>query len=212
MRTERDRRQRTNERIRAREIRVIDENGEQLGIMTPAEALAIAKEKDLDLIEVAPQAKPPVCRIMDFGRWKYEQRKREKEAQRQSKTAELKTVRLRPHTDDHDFATKTRRARRFLEEGKKVRVLMLFRGRELMHQNLARDKVLRMAEDLKDVSDIERRPSVEGRQMSMILHPKSAAEIAAVKKAREAQGIIEPEPEDLEDEDEEDLEDEEGEE
>lgn len=172
-----------NERIRAREVRVIDDNGAQLGIMSPREALAIAQQKDLDLIEVAPQAVPPVCRIMDYGRFKYEQRKREKEAHRSSKVIELKTVRLRPHTDDHDFETKTRTARRFLEEGKKVRVTMLFRGREMTHQNLAREKVLRMAEALKDISDIERMPSVEGRAMSMILNPKPAGEKPSQEQA-----------------------------
>jgi translation initiation factor IF-3 len=156
-------------------VRVIDDNGDQLGIMAPREALARAQERGLDLIEVAPTAKPPVCRIMDYGRFKYESRKKEKEAHRTSKVVELKTVRLRPHTDDHDFETKSRTARRFLEQGKKVRVTMLFRGREMMHQNLARQKVLRMAETLADIADIERSPSIEGRAMSMILNPKAGA-------------------------------------
>ncbi|MBD3175073.1 MAG: translation initiation factor IF-3 [Armatimonadia bacterium] len=173
--------------MRAREIRVIDDNGDQLGIMSPREALAIAQERDLDLIEVAPQAKPPVCRIMDYGRWKYEQRKKEKEAQKQSKSVELKTVRIRPHTDDHDFATKERKARKFLEDGKKVRVSMLFRGREMAHQDLARKKVLRMGENLSDVGDVERRPSMEGRQMSMIINPKSEDERKRAKAKAEAE-------------------------
>lgn len=155
--------------------------------MTPREALAIAQQRDLDLIEVAPQANPPVCRIMDFGRWKFEQRKKEKETQKQSKSVELKTVRIRPHTDDHDFATKERKARRFLEEGKKVRISMLFRGREMAHQDLARKKVLRMAERLTDVGDVERRPMMEGRQMSMIINPKPAEERRRAKAKAEAE-------------------------
>lgn len=165
--------------------------------MTPREALAIAQQRDLDLIEVAPQANPPVCRIMDFGRWKFEQRKKEKETQKQSKSVELKTVRIRPHTDDHDFATKERKARRFLEEGKKVRVSMLFRGREMAHQDLARKKVLRMGERLTDVGDIERRPSMEGRQMSMIINPKPAEERrrAKAKAEAEAEAAGQPKPE-----------------
>jgi len=140
--------------------------------MAPSEALAIAQSRDLDLIEVAPQARPPVCRIMDYGRWKYEQRRREKEAHKASRSVELKTVRMRPHTDDHDFATKARTARKFLAEGKKVRVTMLFRGREMMHQRLAREKVLKMGQELADICDVERMPTIEGRQMSMILNPK----------------------------------------
>ncbi len=167
---------------------MIDDNGDQLGIMAPREALARAQERGLDLIEVAPTAKPPVCRIMDYGRFKYESRKKEKEAHRTSKVVELKTVRLRPHTDDHDFETKSRTARRFLEQGKKVRVTMLFRGREMMHQNLARQKVLRMAETLADICEVERSPSIEGRAMSMILNPKASAVKADAADAPEADG------------------------
>lgn len=157
-----------------------------MGIMTPREALAIAQQRDLDLIEVAPQANPPVCRIMDFGRWKFEQRKKEKETQRQSKSVEMKTVRIRPHTDDHDFMTKERMARRFLEEGKKVRISMLFRGREMAHQDLARKKVLLMAERLSDVGEVERRPAMEGRQMTMLINPKSAEERRRARAQAEA--------------------------
>ncbi len=209
-----------NERIRAREVRIVDENGEQLGVMSPREALAIAQERDLDLIEVAPQARPPVCKIMDYGRYKYEQRKREKEQHRASKMVELKTVRLRPHTDDHDFETKGRKARRFLEAGKKVRITMLFRGREMMHQSLARKKVMRMAEGLGDVADVERLPSLEGRAMSMILNPKPHIEKLAAQRAAEREAALALDPnakpldedldDDLDDEDE-DLEDEEDE-
>lgn len=176
---------------------MIDDNGDQLGIMAPREALARAQERGLDLIEVAPTAKPPVCRIMDYGRFKYESRKKEKEAHRTSKVVELKTVRLRPHTDDHDFETKSRTARKFLEQGKKVRVTMLFRGREMMHQNLARQKVLRMAETLADIADVERSPSIEGRAMSMILNPKASAVKAEAEGAEAATEAGPPAPKPL---------------
>jgi translation initiation factor IF-3 len=187
-----DKRLRINDKIRAREVRVIDDTGQQLGIMSPREALAISQQRELDLIEVAPQAEPPVCRIMDYGRYKYEQRKRDKEQHKQSKVVELKTVRLRPHTDDHDFDTKGRHARRFLEEGKKVKVVMLFRGREMMHQERARDIVLKMGEGLQDVAEMERRPMLEGRAMSMILSPKPVENRTSREGAEAASDAAEP--------------------
>lgn len=140
--------------------------------MSPQQALSIARERDLDLIEVAPNARPPVCRIMDWGRFKYEQRRREKEQLRAARSQEIKTVRLRPATDDHDFATKQNTARRFLSQRRKVRVNMLFRGREMAHQDLARAKMQRLADGLADVALLERSPIMEGRNMVMVLIPR----------------------------------------
>jgi len=139
--------------------------------MGPREALAIAQEQGLDLIEVAPTSVPPVCRIIDYGRYKYEQRKREKDQGKPHRGSEMKTVRIRPSTDDHDMATKANIARKFLQQKRKVKLNMMFRGREQAYQELAARKLMRMAESLKDVSAIERRPSVDGRTMVMILTP-----------------------------------------
>jgi len=161
-----------NERIRAREIRVIGPEGEQLGILTPREALAMAREQELDLIEVAPNSVPPVCKIMDYGRYKYEQRKREKDQAKGQRGIEMKTVRIRPATDDHDLETKRNTARKFLEEGRKVKFNMMFRGREHAYRDLAAQKLLKVAESLSDIAELERRPAMDGRTMIMILSPK----------------------------------------
>lgn len=161
-----------NERIRAREARVVGSDGEQLGIMSVREALELAREQELDLIEVSPNSTPPVCKIMDYGRYKYEQSKREKDQAKTQRGLEMKTVRIRPSTDDHDLQTKANTARKFLEEGRKVKFNMLFRGREQAYQDLAARKLLRMAEGLSDVSELERSPSMDGRMMIMILTPK----------------------------------------
>jgi len=162
-----------NDRIRAREVRVIDENGEQLGIMNPRDALAIAKERELDLIEVSPGTNPPVCKIMDYGRYKYDLRKREKDASKTQRTTEMKTVRVRPSTDDHDLDTKKNIARKFLEQGRKVKFNMMFRGREHQYHDRAAAKLARVAEELADIAEVERRPAMDGRMMIMIMTPKS---------------------------------------
>jgi translation initiation factor IF-3 len=161
-----------NEAIRAREVRLIGVDGSQLGIKPLKEALKIAQELNLDLVNVAPQAKPPVCRIMDYGKFRYEQSKREKEARKNQKQVQIKEVRLSPSIEENDIQTKLRNVRRFLEKGDKVKLTIRFRGREITHQELGRRVLDRMAEEVKDISEIERQPKLEGRQMIMILAPK----------------------------------------
>jgi translation initiation factor IF-3 len=137
------------------------------------EALAVAREHDLDLVEVAPHADPPVCRLLDYGKYLYERTKKEKEARKAQKTREIKEIRLRPKTGEHDVAHKVRDARRFLEEGSKVKVRVRFRGREITHPEVARDLLKRIAADLEDVGHVEQQPRLEGRTMLMILSPGS---------------------------------------
>lgn len=155
--------------------------GEQLGIMATRDALRMAEEQHLDLVEVAPKAKPPVCRIMDFGKYRYEQQKRDKEAKKKQKIITLKEVKLRPHIEQHDFDVKLKNALRFLEEGNKVKVTIMFRGREMSHQELGRDVLNRVAEQLKELVIIERDPKLEGKNMIMILAPKAPAKAAKGK-------------------------------
>ncbi|HWP28308.1 MAG TPA: translation initiation factor IF-3 [Chloroflexota bacterium] len=160
-----------NERIRVREVRLIDENGEQLGVLPTTEALRIARDRGLDLVEVAPMANPPVCRLMDYGRYKYEQTKKERDARKHATRVEVKEVRLRPKTDEHDLAFKTRAIQRFLEEGDKVKVTLLFRGREAAHPQIARSILEGVAERVRPLGQVERMPVMEGRAMTMILSP-----------------------------------------
>lgn len=166
---------RVNEEIRVRggEIRVTDVEGETLGIMQVRDALQMAMEQHLDLVEIAPKAKPPVCRIMDFGKYRYEQQKREKEARKKQKVISVKEVKLRPNIEQHDFDVKLKNAVRFLEEGNKVKVTIMFRGRELSHPELGREILGRVAEQLKDSVSIERDAKLEGKNMIMILAPKA---------------------------------------
>ena len=164
---------RINEEIRAREVRVIAGEGEQLGIMSGRDALQLAQERHLDLVEIAPTAKPPVCRIMDYGKYRYEQQKRDKEARKKQKTFDIKEVKLRPGIEDHDFGVKFKNAVRFLEDGDKVKVTIMFRGRELSHPELGEVLLKKMAEQLKDMAVIERAPKLEGRNMIMIVAPKA---------------------------------------
>lgn len=166
---------RVNEEIRVRggEIRVTDVEGETLGIMQVRDALQMAMEQHLDLVEIAPKAKPPVCRIMDFGKYRYEQQKREKEARKKQKVISVKEVKLRPNIEQHDFDVKLKNAVRFLEEGNKVKVTIMFRGRELSHPELGREILGRVAEQLKDSVSVERDAKLEGKNMIMILAPKA---------------------------------------
>jgi translation initiation factor IF-3 len=166
---DRQRETRVNERIRAREIRLIDENGEMIGVMPPARALDIARDRNLDLVEVAANANPPVCKLMDYGRYKYEQAKKESEARKNQKTITLKEIRLRPRTDEHDVEVKTRKIQEFLAEGDKVRVSVQFRGAEMRHPDLGRKLLDQIADALKGSITIERAPVMEGRMMSMIV-------------------------------------------
>lgn len=163
---------RINEEIRAREVRVIGSEGEQLGIMSGREAQQLAYEKHLDLVEIAPAAKPPVCRIMDYGKYRYEQQKREKESRKKQKTFDIKEVKLRPGIEEHDFNVKFKNAVRFLEDGDKVKVTIMFRGRELSHPELGEVLLNKMAGQLKEMAVVERQPKLEGKNMIMIVAPK----------------------------------------
>ncbi|MDR1194566.1 MAG: translation initiation factor IF-3 [Peptococcaceae bacterium] len=163
---------RVNEEIRTREIRLVSEAGEQLGIMPPRDALRIAVEKGLDLVEVAPAAKPPVCKIMDVGRYKYEQSKREREARKKQHVISIKEVKLRPNIEDNDFNTKARNAARFLQDGDKVKVTIMFRGREMSHPELGKELLERVVEVVRELGNVERGAKLEGRNMSIIISPK----------------------------------------
>ncbi len=152
-------------------MRVIDEIGTQLGIMDVQTALQAAEEKDLDLVEVAPNANPPVCRFMDYGKYLYEKQKREREARRAQKQIEIKEVRLRPKTGEHDIQVVLTKTRKFLKDGAKVRVRIRFRGREIVHRDIALDLMKRVTEELADEAVVESRPGFEGRSMVMLLAP-----------------------------------------
>lgn len=145
---------------------------EQLGILPLREAMRLAAEQQLDLVEVAPLAKPPVCRIMDYGKFRYEQQKREKEARKKQKIVVIKEVKVRPNIEDHDFNVKLKNAQRFLEDGDKVKATVMFRGRELTHPELGRQVLVRMAAELKNIANVEREPKLEGKNMIMILAAK----------------------------------------
>ncbi len=164
------------------EIRVIGDDGEQLGVMTPEDAIQRAEEVGLDLVEVAPGSKPPVCRIMDYGKYKYEQKK--KSGKGKGHAASLKEVKLRPRTDQHDLDFKLKNARRFLMDGDKVKVTVMFRGRELVHRNLGRRKLDEVTEMLGQIATVENPPRMEGRFLSMILVPNRDA-VAEVEKQEE---------------------------
>jgi translation initiation factor IF-3 len=163
---------RVNERIRIKEVRVITQDGTQLGILPIEQALQTAYEQHLDLVEVAPEARPPVCRIMDYGKYRYEQAKKAREAKKKQTIIELKEIKLRPKTEEHDFQFKARHAERFLKEGNKAKVTMMFRGREVIRMDRGKAVLDRFVEALKDVAVVEQAPKVEGRNMTMILAPK----------------------------------------
>ncbi|HEX2194288.1 MAG TPA: translation initiation factor IF-3 [Candidatus Limnocylindria bacterium] len=162
---------RVNEMIRIREVRVIDDEGQQLGVMPTFRALALAQEKGLDLVEVAPTAVPPVTRILDYGQYKYELQKREREAKKKQKSQTFKEIRLRVKIDVNDLRTKARRAAQFLDEGDRVKVTVQFRGREMTHANLGRDLLMRAAEMLAEHGTIERQPLMEGRNLYIVMAP-----------------------------------------
>jgi len=162
---------RINDRIRASEIRLIGAEGENVGVVSPDRAMQLAEEAGLDLVEISPNATPPVCKIMDFGKFKYEQQKRESEARKKQKIIEVKEVKFRPNTDVHDYDVKMRNVTRFLEAGDKVKITLRFRGREMAHQNLGRELLERVAEDIKEIGKVENMPRMEGRQMVMMIGP-----------------------------------------
>jgi len=160
-----------NERIRASELRLIGAEGENVGVVTPERAMDLAAQAGLDLVEISPNATPPVCKIMDFGKFKYEQQKRESEARKKQKTIEIKEVKFRPGTDVHDYNVKMKNVFKFLDNGDKVKITLRFRGREMAHQDLGRDLLLRVAEDIKEVGKVDNMPKMEGRQMTMMISP-----------------------------------------
>lgn len=161
-----------NEQIRDREVRVVSATGEQLGIMSSREAMKLAQEAELDLVKIAPKAQPPVCKIIDYGKFKYEQTRKEKEAKKKQKTVEIKEVRMSPNIDTNDLNTKINNAKKFLEKGNKVKVTLRFRGREMAHVQQSRHILDDFAETLKDIASIEKAPKLEGRNMSMVLTVK----------------------------------------
>jgi len=163
---------RINERIRAPEIRLIGAQGENIGIITPSRALQMAVEAGLDLVEISPTATPPVCKIMDFGKFKYEQQKRESEARKKQKTIEIKEIKFRPGTDTHDYDVKMRSVLKFLGEGDKVKITLRFRGREMAHQQLGLELLNRVAADVAEAGKVENMPKLEGRQMVMMIGPR----------------------------------------
>ena len=161
-----------NEQIRDKEVRLIGENGEQLGIMSSRDALKLAKEAELDLVKIAPNAQPPVCKIIDYGKYRYEQARREKEAKKKQKVIEVKEVRLSPNIDENDLNTKISAARKFIQKGNRVKVTLRFRGREMSHMAQSKHILDEFAEKLADVSVIEKPAKVEGRSLTLILSEK----------------------------------------
>ena len=162
---------RVNENIKGTEIRLIGADGENVGVVSPARGMVLAEEAGLDLVEISPNAVPPVVKIMDFGKFKYEQQKRESEARKKQQIIEIKEVKFRPNTDTNDYDVKMRNVFRFLNNGDKVKISLRFRGREMAHQNLGRELLERVAEDTKDVGKVENMPKMEGRQMIMMIGP-----------------------------------------
>jgi len=163
---------RVNEQIRVPEVRLIGADGQQVGVMSLKEALALAAEANLDLVEVAPQANPPVCRVMDYGKYKYQQSKKQQEARRRQTVIQVKEVKVRPKIEEHDMGFKLRNTRRFLGDGDKVKISVIFRGREMAHTDRGYNLLARMAEALADVGVVEQHPKLEGRNLSMIVAPK----------------------------------------
>jgi translation initiation factor IF-3 len=168
---QRDTGPRVNERIRGSDIRLIGADGENVGVVSPERAMEMAVEAGLDLVEISPNASPPVCKIMDFGKFKYETQKREAEARKKQKIIEIKEVKFRPNTDTNDYDVKMRNVFKFLENGDKVKITLRFRGREMAHQNLGRELLERVAEDTKEKGRVENFPKMEGRQMVMLIGP-----------------------------------------
>ncbi|MBQ9183925.1 MAG: translation initiation factor IF-3 [Neisseriaceae bacterium] len=163
---------RINGEITAKEVRLVSKDGEQLGIVPLKEALRLADEADVDLVEIAPNAKPPVCKIMDFGKYRYEQSKKRDEARKKQKQVQIKEIKFRPGTDEGDYQIKMRNIRRFLADGDKVKVTLRFRGREMAHQHLGAQLLQRVEEDLIEEAQVEQRPKMEGRQMVMMIAQK----------------------------------------
>jgi translation initiation factor IF-3 len=167
-------------------VRLIDENGAQVGVVSLRDALLLAEEHGLDLVEVAPNAIPPVCRVMDYGKFRYEQTKKEREARKHQKQIEMKEVRLKPKTDDHDLGVKSRQARKFLLNGDKVKFTVKFRGREIFHPDIGMAMLEQMSEELRDIAVIEQKPLMEGRALSLLLAPNAKAKAIQAQLQRAA--------------------------
>ena len=188
-----ERRLRINDMIRVPEVRLISADGSQAGVVSTDQAMELARESGLDLVEVSPMARPPVCKILDYGKYKFEQEKRIKESKRKQKLGKLKEIRMQPKIETHDLQFKARQVRQFLEEGNKVKVTIRFRGRELAHTEIGRDVLGRILKILVDAAVLERRPQMEGRFMSMFLSPGPAAKAVAKAAARAAaQAPVQP--------------------
>ncbi|MBA2454430.1 MAG: translation initiation factor IF-3 [Chloroflexia bacterium] len=185
---------RVNERIRIREVRLIDEDGKQIGVIATRDALETARQRGLDLVEVQPNAVPPVCRLMDYGRFRYEESRKERESRKRAKTVALKEIRMKPKIGEHDVETKARNARRFLTAGDRVKVSVRFRGRENLHPEIGRDLLLKMITQLEDIAIIDQQPRSEGQDMSILLSPKISKEEMA--ESDETQESDEPEESD----------------
>jgi len=164
-----------NEEIRDREVRVVDQNGEQLGVMSSRDALNLAEERQLDLVKIAPQARPPVCKLMDYGKYRFEQSKKERELRKNQKIITVKEVRLSATIEDHDVDVKYKNAVKFLKEGNKVKVTIRFRGRQITHSEIGREIMLDFAERIKEYGTVDKAPIIEGRNMSMFITPKGDA-------------------------------------
>ena len=160
--------------IRVREVRLVDEDGQQLGVVPTQDALRMASERNLDLVEVAPNAVPPVCRLLNFGKYQYERQKKEREARKAQKVIDIKEIRLRPRTGEHDIDVRVRQTLEFLEDGSKVKVAVRFRGREITHPEIARDQLVQFAEKIGDAAIIEQQPAMEGRNLFMMMAPNPA--------------------------------------
>ncbi len=185
---------RANRDIRVPMVRVIDEDGQQLGVLTAEEAVEAAEDRDLDLVEVSPNADPPVCKIMDLGRYKYTQQKKAQEAKKKQRVVEVKEVKLRIKIEEHDYAIKRKHAERFLNDGNKAKVTIMFRGREVTHPELGRKLLERMANELIEIGTVEQFPNLEGRNMTMVLAPKSTKPpkkdtTPRKKSGRKAEGV-----------------------
>ena len=191
----REERVRVNDRIRVREIRVIDDAGEQLGIMTPQQALVIARERGLDLVEVSATATPPVCRIMDFGRFQYLEQKRARQARKHQKTIEVKEIKFRPKVDEHDYQFKKKHIERFLADGDKVKATVFFRGREIAHPEIGQRILARLLEELSEVAVAESLPRMEGNTMHTILSQRAGSKKQATSSAPTAAGAGTPDVE-----------------
>ena len=163
---------RINDEIGGIRVRLVDEKGQMVGVVGRNEALTMAATAGLDLVEIAPNADPPVCKILDYGKFKYEEQKKKNEARKKQKIIEVKEIKLRPSIDDHDYEVKRRSMIKFIEEGDKVKVTMRFRGRELAHQELGMDVLIRVRDDLDEIAKVEQMPRMEGRQMTMVVSPK----------------------------------------